>query len=198
MVTGRRRSPVLQPTLAGHHRAPQRSAASSLPVPGTLGARPPNCIGPAPGAPPPPCGTQGGAPRLRPPPPCPGQVAWGTGAGPMRGVLELRAKTSAMTETRPCTPPVAPRAWAGERAPGHLPLLHTRMQLATKVSNGPKAPSAPPQARDKTRCASFSSEAARAARPHPRFAPWASPRARARPHRHGRRRRLRRLARTPW
>ena len=96
-------------------------------------------LGLRPGAPPPPCGTQGGAPRLRPPPQCPGQGAWGTGAGPIRGVLELRAKTPVMTETRSCTPSGAPRACAGERAPSHLPLLHTRTRHEVKVSKGLEA-----------------------------------------------------------
>jgi len=31
----------------------------------------------------------------------------------------------------------APRAWAGERAPGHLPLLHACRQRAANVSNSP-------------------------------------------------------------
>ncbi|MFZ2649295.1 MAG: hypothetical protein WA210_04215, partial [Burkholderiaceae bacterium] len=53
--------------------------------------------------------------------------------------LDLRANTSVMTETRSCTPAVAPRAWAGERAPGHLPLLHSRTQRKVKVSNSAKA-----------------------------------------------------------
>jgi hypothetical protein len=88
-----------------------------------------------PGAPPPPCGTSGGAPRLRPPRACPGQVAWGTGAGPIRGVLDHRAPWLAMTRRCLCTDSLAPRAWAGERAPGHL--------TCTMLARGAQRTSAP-------------------------------------------------------
>ena len=74
-----------------------------------------------PGAPPPPCFNHRWPASSRDATALPGQVVRGTGGGTIRGVMARYAPGRRCWRCAPGTPSGAPRAWAGERTPGHLP-----------------------------------------------------------------------------
>ena len=127
-------APVLRPTLAGRRDCLHRAAASSPLCTAILGGDREWRL--RPGAPPPPCASGVACHALA----ChPGAGAGGLGHGRRHHSRWLRPshEQTLLMARRLRTENGAPRAWAGERAPGHLPLLYACTQPAAKVSNWP-------------------------------------------------------------
>ena len=137
-------APVLRPTLAGGRSRLQSAAASTPLCPASMGGN--RESGLRPGAPPPPCASGVACHAVA----ChPGAGAGGLGYGRRhhsRWPRPAQEQTVLMARRRR-TKNGAPRAWAGERAPGHLPLLHACTQPAANLGN------CPPTACRRRRCA---------------------------------------------
>jgi hypothetical protein len=136
-------APVLRPALAGGRRCLQSAAASSPLRPTTVGGDREWCL--RPGAPPPPCASRVACHAFA----ClSGAWVGGLGHGRRhhsRWPRPVHEQTLLMAQ-RLRTENGAPRAWAGERAPGHLPLLHACTQPAPHgpllAAPGPHQPTA--------------------------------------------------------